>query len=294
MTESRIFISIPVHNRIELTLSCLKSIYEQDYKHFQVIICDDGSTDNSASVIKKNYPDTVVLEGDGNLWWTGGINLCIGKALELAHDEDYIYTLNNDTVLQKDTLTSLMSHSSGDMIISSINVFHNEPHRIERSAFIESKLTRRLVSVSRWGEPVGGRTGIMPVSTCSGKGVLIPVNIFRKIGLYNQAKLPHYHADIEFVYRAKQNGWKVMMSFDSKVLSHQELSGLGTVTSSPDVKEFARSFFNIRSTHHLRSLVNYHHLIYKKMAWIYLPINITYIMLGFIKRYVSHTHSPGL
>jgi GT2 family glycosyltransferase len=70
----KIFIIIPVHNRKQITLNCLKSLSKNgDLGRYHVVVVDDGSTDGTAEAIQALYPDIVVLHGDGNLWWTGAI-----------------------------------------------------------------------------------------------------------------------------------------------------------------------------------------------------------------------------
>ncbi len=72
---------IPVHNRKKLTRECLASLQNQDTKHFTVIVVDDGSTDGTSEMIRAEFPDTILLQGDGGLWWVGSINKGIRYAL---------------------------------------------------------------------------------------------------------------------------------------------------------------------------------------------------------------------
>lgn len=288
--KNKIYICIPIHNRIELTINCLRSIYKQGYKNFQVIICDDGSTDNSSEIVKREYSDTIILQGNGNLWWTGAINKCISKAISMADDNDFILTLNNDTELLDDTLNllAIQSIKNNYSIIAALNIFYNRRNKIERSAFIQTKFTKRFKSVTKWGEAKNNRTGLIPIDMASGKGVLIPIFIYKKIGIYDQEKLPHYHADTEFIFRAKRNGYNIYLSFDAEVLSHQDLSGIGTITSKPNLKEFFKSFFVIKSTHHFKSLQNYYQLLYGKLGFFYLCVALIFIFLGFLKRVLQY------
>jgi len=44
---------IPTYNRAEMVKRAIKSVFKQTYKNFEVIIVDDGSTDNTEAVIQK-------------------------------------------------------------------------------------------------------------------------------------------------------------------------------------------------------------------------------------------------
>lgn len=44
---------IPTYNRADKLRKCLKSVFSQSYKNFEVIVCDDGSTDESCEVVKQ-------------------------------------------------------------------------------------------------------------------------------------------------------------------------------------------------------------------------------------------------
>ena len=69
-----IYIIIPVHNRKALTLVCLENLKTNvDLQKYQVIVVVDGSSDRTAEEVAENYPEVTILEGDGNLWWTGAI-----------------------------------------------------------------------------------------------------------------------------------------------------------------------------------------------------------------------------
>ena len=72
----------------------------------KTIVVDDGSTDGTKEMLQTEFPEIIVLDGDGNLFWTAAINLGIRYALELG--ADYIFTLNNDTIASVDLLEKMM------------------------------------------------------------------------------------------------------------------------------------------------------------------------------------------
>ena len=288
--NNTIYICIPVHNRIEYTLKCLQSIEGQEYKNCKVVVCDDGSTDNTKEIIKTRYPFITILEGNGHLWWAGAINVCVNYVLKNAKNDDYIFTLNNDTELLPNTITNLVKRSKRypGSIIGAVNLFFSSPQKIEPSAFckcgrgIFQNFYNRL---DEWGAELENRNEIVKADSLSGKGVLFPIKVFQTCGLYNSQLLPHYHADTEFIIRAKRNMFRVYLDYNSRLLSHQELSGIGTRTSKPRFKSFLSSFSNIKSTHHYQSLKNKNKLIYGHKYRTYLILNVLLIVLGFIKRY---------
>ena len=286
-----IYICIPVFNRIEYTLKCIESIKAQKYRNYTIIICDDGSTDNTSEIISQKYGEVILIQGDGNLWWTGGINKCISKAFEFAQNSDYIFTLNNDTILCENTLETLFlqANTIENSIWGALNVYFDDPSKIERSAFIKSKYLFRYKEINnKKYSKCRNNIDYIEVCTLSGKGVLIPITVFKKIGFYNFEKLPHYHADTEFILRAARHGFKIYLSLNAKLKSHYQLSGIGTWTSKPKIVEFVKSFNNIKSTHHFKTLSNYHKLIYGRFYLVQLMLSILYIIVGFCKRLVFY------
>lgn len=286
---SKIFICIPVHNRIKYTFECIKSICDQSYKNYKIIITDDGSTDGTSTAIKKRYPEIVILTGNGSLWWAGATNKCVQYVLKIAKNDDYVFTLNNDTRLETDTIEILLKNAKiyPNSIIGAVNVFESNGRSIEPSAQKKRNILgiEYFIKVNKWGEPLDKYCDAVQVDALSGKGVLIPVKVFKDIGLYNSDLLPHYHADTEFIYRANRNGYKIILCYDTKILSHQNLSGFGTRTTKANIKEFIRSFYSIKSTHHISSLKNRAKLIYGEKYLIQYCISLIGIILGFVKRY---------
>ena len=77
MSAKQIYIIIPVHNRVNYTLKCLNSLVNQTYTIFSIILIDDGSTDNTSSIVSNKFPNVKILKGDGHLWWSGSVNLVL-------------------------------------------------------------------------------------------------------------------------------------------------------------------------------------------------------------------------
>lgn len=286
----KVYVCIPVHNRIQYTLACLNSIFDQTYSNLKVVISDAGSTDGTFELISNLYGKRVkILKIDSSQFWTGGINSCIRYVLSVALPGDFIYTLNNDTILKNDCIEEAVIFSLNHpmSMVGSLNLFYDNNLKIEPSAFIFKKrmvcyIQKRLFSFGQ--ELPDNYKNYYHVDALSGKGVLFPVNVFKLYGLFNEEKLPHYHADTEFVVRMKNNGYKPILFTKSVLFSHVNETGSGTL--SVNFIDFISSFSNIRSALHLKSVISYGKLVYRSKWIFYVIPYYSFVVLGYFKRFV--------
>ncbi len=81
-------------NGEQVVEKCLKSLREQTYDPLELIVVDNASTDGSAELVKKGFPEVKVIVNKTNLGFGGGNNVGIQ-----ASRGRYIMMLNNDTRL---------------------------------------------------------------------------------------------------------------------------------------------------------------------------------------------------
>ncbi|CAG1020906.1 partial Teichoic acid poly(glycerol phosphate) polymerase, partial [Patescibacteria group bacterium] len=86
---------------------CLKSIYEQDYDNYNIVVIDNASKDNTKRIIKDSFPQVELIEKDKNLFLTGGNNAGIKYALK-QYDSEYILVLNPDTYSPRYLISELV------------------------------------------------------------------------------------------------------------------------------------------------------------------------------------------
>ncbi len=288
MLSPRIFICIPVFNRLSFTINCINSLLSQTYQNLQIIICDDGSKDGTSEYLSTNFPIITLLHGDGNLWWAGGTNKCIEYALSVCRSGDFVFTMNNDSYIYPNLLSDLLYESQRNQkaILGCVNVTNSDFNHIEPSAFKEQNtffFPKLLRAINKWNEDLNNITfDFVNVDSLSGKGCLISTDVFKEIGLYNSEKLPHYYADTEFAYRAKKKGFSILLFYKHRIVSFTEESGLGQLNSSPNFRDFVRGFFNIKSSHHLKSVYNFCKLIYGN----FYPFYFMYTIIGTIFDYL--------
>jgi len=115
--DSPILVSIiiPHHNNKDILLDCLQSLYQSSYQNFEIIIVDNASTDESINHVHINYPEVIIVKSLKNLGYAGGCNLGAQEA-----KGDYLFFLNNDTVLDENCIRGLVNKLNSNSQISSV------------------------------------------------------------------------------------------------------------------------------------------------------------------------------
>lgn len=104
ITELTFSILIVSFNTRELTLTCLRSVFEQTHNDaLEVIVVDNQSSDGSAEAIEVAFPQVRLIRAERNLGFAAANNL----AAELAKGE-YLLLLNPDTVVLDGAIDKLL------------------------------------------------------------------------------------------------------------------------------------------------------------------------------------------
>ena len=287
----KIFIVIPVFNRIELTKNCLYSLSRQTYKNYEIIVVDDNSSDGTYGIISRDFQDVTLLKGDGNLWWTGGTNIGVKYALKTAQNNDYVLTLNNDTKVYPAYLEHIISTSfkNPKSIIGSLCVHMDNPKLIDTSGFIMDWQNCSSRYVKRPGVQRNPElTGVRQITHTCGKGVLIPIQVFKKIGLFDQQHFPHYHADSAFTLKAHLNGFNVLLDYDSIVLSNVKTGGITGKKPRPSLIVFIKSLFIMKSPNQIKTRVNFAKAFFPNKKLKYLVMIYLKTIGGFLRYYFKY------
>lgn len=97
------------YNGANDTIDCVKSLQKLTYTNYKIIIVDNKSSDDSAEKLAQfsDAEDIVFLRADKNNGFSAGNNIGIQYALNKLHS-DYIWLLNNDTVVEPTALSALI------------------------------------------------------------------------------------------------------------------------------------------------------------------------------------------
>lgn len=109
----RVIAILTCFNRKALTLACLDALAVTAQRagiELEAIVVDDASTDGTAAAVRERFAWVQVVDGNGTLFWNGGMHK--GFGLALARPADHYLWLNDDTHLVPEALPSLLRQAS--------------------------------------------------------------------------------------------------------------------------------------------------------------------------------------
>ncbi len=103
MISIQLDIVIPNFNGKAFLKDCLASLQHQSFQDFRVIVVDNGSTDGSLELLRRDYPEVELIAWDENRGFSVAVNAGI------AHSSaPLVFLLNNDTELDAQCLAELV------------------------------------------------------------------------------------------------------------------------------------------------------------------------------------------
>ncbi|MFT4414713.1 glycosyltransferase family 2 protein [Fredinandcohnia humi] len=281
--NKKVAIVIPVFNRIEETKKCLDCLRKQSYDNFEIIVCDDNSSDGTYEYIVKNYPEVHLVKGNGDLWWTGGTNKAIEYVIEEIKETHYILTLNNDVVIGPNFLEQLMltAEKNPNALVCATSINSDGSSKIlfggiKKISWITAKYYSMFNNNEVYNKEI--HKGHVESACLIGRGMLVPIEVLNNIGLFDYEKLPQYFSDIEYSLRAKKAGFKLIVDLECIVYTE----------SNDNTSRYDKSnnlLFKLRnkkSPLHLRTRLNFAVLCCPKFI---LPI---FIVNDYIRKISKH------
>ncbi len=221
-------------NQRQLTLDCLASLREQRYPNFNVVLVDNGSEDGSVAAARATFPEVIIKENGDNLGIAAANNVGIRYALE--NQADFVFLLNNDTVVASDMLEHLVGVAQSDPTIASTGptmLYFAAPETIwcagNRINWLTSK-PRALYA----GKTLDSVTGSKPVSVdfIASCAVCIKADVFRDVGMMDERYFIYFD-ETDWFLRASAKGWRHIYVPEARMW-HKVSATMGTVSPAAD------------------------------------------------------------
>jgi len=212
------------------TLECLQSLRGLTYSNHRIILVDNGSTDGTVAAVRSSFPDVTILEMGRNLRFAGGNNK--GIEFALGKGADYVLLLNNDTVVEKEFLSTLVKRMQSDDRIGMVApkvLYYTPPNRIW---FAGARIRYWLGTIAHIGireEDRGQHNTPGETDYATGCCVLARKAVIESIGMLDESYFM-YVEDVEWSVRATKNGFRVIYEPRSEIRHKVSVSAGGNLS----------------------------------------------------------------
>lgn len=265
----KVSIITPNYNGVKFLKDFFNSLLiEEDYIK-EVIIIDNASNDGSIEYINNlssNYPiDIKLIKNTRNLGFASAVN----QGIKVAKSE-YLYLLNNDVEITKDTIKNLLvkiNLSNNIFSVSSKMIQFNNRNLIDDAG--DEYTILAYTKKSGNNQDINNYTETREIfSSCAG-AALYKKSIIEEIGYFDDNFFA-YMEDLDLAYRAKINGYKNYFSPDS-IVYH-----IGSGTTGSQYNEFK---VKIAARNNIW-------LIYKNFPIPQKIVNFIFLLIGFTVKYL--------
>ncbi len=210
--QYKVAVLLTCHNRRKKTIHCLKSLFEAELPLnylIDVYLTDDGSTDGTADSVKEMYSNVIIIQGNGNLFWAGGMRLAWTEARKQNYD-GYLL-LNDDTFLYPDALIQIRNthnYSIGNYQQGGIYVGTTNDPITKEYTYGGHCLLNRITGHSKKIEPKSEL--IQSCDFANANILFVSKNVVETIGILSK-RFTHVLADYDYTLNAGRKYFPVLV-----------------------------------------------------------------------------------
>jgi len=202
---------------------CLSSLERQTCQNFEIILVDNGSSDDSITSTRGKFPGVIIVDNRTNLGFAGGTNSGIREA-----QGEFIFTLNNDTIADPRMLEEIVRPMQSDPEVGVCG---------SKMLLSDGRINSTAICISRSGaawdrgmeeEDHGQYDKQEEVFGACAGAALYRHSMLDEIGLFDEDFFL-YTEDVDLAFRARLAGWKCMYVPTAKVVHvHGGTAGPGS------------------------------------------------------------------
>lgn len=212
-------------NSEKYIIPCLDSIFNQEYRDFEVFVVDNGSTDATTGLVEKKYPRIKLLKNKQNSGACKARNIGIA-----ASRSEWVLTLDCDIVLEKGFFKEIAAVAAGNLPGAGIfapKILFSDKKTVYSGGIAFSKF-RRFYDIGN-GEP----DGVSADKTEYVFGACSAAALYKRQMLEDVCETTGYFderffflvEDVDLAWRAQKKGWKAASLPQAVCYHHGNSSG---------------------------------------------------------------------
>jgi len=208
-------------NSKDVLKDCLNSIYKSRFNsEYEILVVDNGSSDNSAEVIEKQFPHVRLIKNKENAGYAQANNQAIGES-----KGRYVLLLNPDTIILNNAIEKMVDFLSKnkDIGILGPKIFRRDGSlQISCYRFYSlSSLFSTKILFTRFGKGWFYKNfdynQTKEVDVVAGACLLIKREMIKNVGLLDE-RFFMYSEEADWCFRAKKSGWKVVFYPEAEII----------------------------------------------------------------------------
>lgn len=198
------------YNGGENVLSCIQAFLKQSYKPLQIIVSDNGSTDDSVQKIKKQFPKVHIIENKKNIGFGNAVNSGFTRA-----KGKYVMLYNDDIFVKKDAIQKLVEVMEKDITVGLT--------QSKLLSFTNPSVVQSARSFLTWTGFATGQGAFKDTNdtalqyTFSAGAPMVRATLFKKLHGFDRDYFLYFE-ETDFAWRSWLVGYKAVYVPSSKVL----------------------------------------------------------------------------
>lgn len=220
-------------NGLADTLECLASLEQSDYPNAELVVVDNGSRTDPRQAILTRFPKVTYIGLPENIGYAGGNNAGIRYALE--HGHEYVFVLNNDTIVEPGAIRCAVEVARQDPRIAAVGVkvlAWEDPSRVwvaYGQVTYRQGLVRLIGYYWRDDERFARQ---QDVDWVPGTAILLTRKALEEVGLFDEEFFA-YHEDVDWCTSARKKGYRIVFAPQGRILHKGHGSSGGKRYVSP-------------------------------------------------------------
>lgn len=210
------------YNQTQITCELLRSLNALTYPNYEVIVVDNGSTENPEQIIKQQFAHVQVIVSPTNLGFSGGNNLGMKHA-----KGDYFFLVNNDTELTPNCIEQLLAMYQKvpnlGIVCPKIRYFE-DTQPIQYVGYTPlNPITARNHTIGQYEPDTGQYNQATPTPYAHGAAMMVSRQAVEKAGMMPEEYFLYYE-ELDWSEQMKRAGYKIYVEPNATVFHKESVS----------------------------------------------------------------------